>query len=234
MRQANPNDSHVSGRCKTTGITPDPASHVHGGCIVRRLGRTPWPRPGPVKSWNTFNQWRSRRENVKVRCSAARARPSGHAASGIAAPFRLGQALLRPADRETDPARDPSVDAGTRTGHSELYRHRQRRPATLSMDQVRRRHPGHNQTLLPAYPRDRRTAEGTHQNFRIGTLKCVQREQRLPDSSLSANANMPQSRDRSCRCCISPRSRVPSDPPTHSACSPHRHSHIGTIDWNPG
>ena len=67
-----------------------------------------------------------------------------------------GRALLRPADRETDPARGPSFDAGTGTGHSELHRHRQRRPATLPMDRVRRRHPCRHQALLPANPRNRR------------------------------------------------------------------------------
>ncbi len=48
----------------------------------------------------------------------------------------------------------------------------QHRPATL-LDQVRRRHPRHHQTLLPAHSRNRRTAEGNHQNFRIRTLERV-------------------------------------------------------------
>ena len=54
-----------------------------------------------------------------------------------------------------------------------LHRHRQRQPATVPLDQVRRRHPRHHQTLLPAYTRYRPTAEGNHQNFRIGTLMVI-------------------------------------------------------------
>ena len=38
------------------------------------------------------------------------------------------RALLRRVDREIDPARGPSVDTGTRTGHSELHRHRHTDP----------------------------------------------------------------------------------------------------------
>ena len=71
---------------------------------------------------------------------------------------------------KTTAPRYPSFDAGTRTRHPPLHRHRQRRPATLPLDQVRRRHPRHHQTLLPAHPRYRPTSDGNHQNFRIGTL----------------------------------------------------------------
>ena len=41
-------------------------------------------------------------------------------------------------------------DPPTRGRHSGLHRQAQRRPQTLQMDQVRRRHPRRRQTLLPA------------------------------------------------------------------------------------
>ncbi len=84
-----------------------------------------------------------------------------------------GRALLRALDRKTAPARGPSLDPGTRTGHSALHRHRQRQPPTLPMDQVRRRYPGNHQALLSANARYRRTPKGNHQNFRIMTLGCL-------------------------------------------------------------
>ena len=84
-----------------------------------------------------------------------------------------GRALLRAVDRKAAPARGPSLDPGTRTGHSRLHRQRQCQPQTLPLDQVSRRHPGHNQTLLPAYSRCRRTTKGNHQNFGIRTLAHV-------------------------------------------------------------
>ena len=81
-----------------------------------------------------------------------------------------GRALLRPPDRKTTAARGPSFDRGTRTRHLPLHRHRQRKPATLPMDQGRRRHPRHHQTVLPAHSRNCRAPKHHHQNFRIRTL----------------------------------------------------------------
>ncbi len=49
-------------------------------------------------------------------------------------------------------------------------KHRQRQPQALPVDQVRRRHPRHHQTLLLAHPRHRPETAQTHQNFRIRTL----------------------------------------------------------------
>ena len=82
-----------------------------------------------------------------------------------------GRALLRAPDRETAQALRSSLDPGTRTSHSALHRYGQRKPETLPMDQGRRRHPGHHQTLLPEDTRYRRTPKGNHQNFRIATLR---------------------------------------------------------------
>ena len=100
----------------------------------------------------------------------ARRPPLAGQPSTLACPFHAdrrllaqpGRALLRAPDRKAAPARGPSLDRGTRTGDPKLYRHRQRQPKTVPMDQVRRRHPRNHQALLPEDTRNRRTAKRNH------------------------------------------------------------------------
>ena len=59
-----------------------------------------------------------------------------------------GRTLVRRTDAQAVAARRAPLDPPTRGRHPGLHRQAQRRPQTLQMDQVRRRHPRRRQTLL--------------------------------------------------------------------------------------
>lgn len=60
--------------------------------------------------------------------------------------------------------------ADLEAGHSALHRRDQRRSQTLRLDQIPRRHLGHNQALLHDHPKDSSNPSSDLQNFRTGTL----------------------------------------------------------------
>ena len=66
-----------------------------------------------------------------------------------------GRALLRRADGKADTARHSPIDRRAGTGNHRVHRDRQRGPKAVPVAQVRRRHPGVHQALLPQDPRNR-------------------------------------------------------------------------------
>ena len=66
-----------------------------------------------------------------------------------------GRTLLRRSDGEADPVRCSPIDRRVGTGNRRVHRDRQRGPQAVPMAQVRRRHPGFHQALLPQDHRNR-------------------------------------------------------------------------------